>query len=271
MKSSRIAAAALLLAVCAGLIPGGVAADEKKPRWKPLWDGKTLDGWHKIGTGEWTIEDGAIVGRKKSSDAQFGHLVNDAVLKDFTVRLKFKALQGNSGFYFRIEEEGLTGVSGFQADVEPGGNTGGLYETNGRAWIVQPSADLVKKFFRPNEWNEMTVAAHGKHLVVHVNGTKTAELKDDPGRSEGHLAHATARGQRHARDVQGHRNLRRIKTPHGPAKSSHPALRLGLASLGAGTGRRLALASLPNGGSFHDQNTQFNGQPRPRAFLAPIA
>ena len=44
-------------------------------QWQPLWDGKTLTGWHKIGTGTWTIEDGAIVGRKEAKDGEFGHLV----------------------------------------------------------------------------------------------------------------------------------------------------------------------------------------------------
>lgn len=29
-------------------------------RWQPLWDGKTFQGWHVIGKGEWKIEDGAI-------------------------------------------------------------------------------------------------------------------------------------------------------------------------------------------------------------------
>jgi hypothetical protein len=34
----------------------------------------------------------------------------------------------------------------------------------------------------------MTVSAHGKNVVVHLNGTKTAEVKDDPGRLEGYFA-----------------------------------------------------------------------------------
>ena len=34
----------------------------------------------------------------------------------------------------------------------------------------------------------MTIAAHGGNVVVHVNGVKSAELKDDPGRPEGHFA-----------------------------------------------------------------------------------
>jgi len=174
--------AALGLAVSA-------AADEKEGAYKRLWDGKTLAGWHKIGVGEWTIEDGAIVGRKKKEDPNFGHLVTDAVFKDFTVRVKFKAIQGNSGFYFRIEEKGASGVSGFQAEIDPAGNTGGLYETNGRAWVAQPDPEVVKKAFKPGEWNEMVVSAYGGDITVTVNGVKTAELKNDPGKwTKGHIA-----------------------------------------------------------------------------------
>ncbi len=41
----------------------------------------------------------------------------------------------------------------------------------------------------------MTVAAHGRHVVVHLNGVKTVELTDDPGRSKGHFALQLHRGQ----------------------------------------------------------------------------
>ena len=188
MKSSKIAAIAFLFVFFAPLCGEAASPPEEKPVWKPLWDGKTFDGWHKIGVGDWTIEEGAIVGRKKASEREFGHLVTDAVFKNFTVRLKFKALQGNSGLYFRIEDKGASGVSGFQAEIDPTKDTGGLYETNGRAWVVQPKPEDVKGWFKPNEWNEMDVTADGRRIVVHVNGVKTADLADDPGRTEGHLA-----------------------------------------------------------------------------------
>jgi hypothetical protein len=180
----------LVLAVFGlGLVASGAAAAEKQGAWKPLWDGKTLEGWHKIGVGQWTIEDGAIVGRKNKEDPNFGHLVTDKVFADFTARLKFKVLKGNSGFYFRIEEKGSSGVSGFQAEIEPGWSTGGLYETNGRAWVVQPKPEVVKKAFKPTDWNEMVVSAHGGDITVTLNGVKTAELKNDPGKwRKGHLA-----------------------------------------------------------------------------------
>jgi hypothetical protein len=157
-------------------------------KWQPLWDGKTLQGWHTIGSGKWEVADGDIHGTHEKGDKEFGHLVTDKVYKDFTARLKFKALKGNSGFYFRIEEKGHSGVSGFQAEVDAAKDVGGLYETNGRAWVVQPKAEDVSTWFKPGEWNEMTVSAHGGNIVVTVNGKKSAEIKDDPGRAEGKIA-----------------------------------------------------------------------------------
>ncbi len=156
--------------------------------WKPLWDGKTLAGWHVIGKGAWTVEEGAIVGRHAREEKDFGHLVSDASYGDFTVRLKYKTVSGNSGLYFRIEETGFSGVSGFQAEIDPNRDAGGVYETNGRSWVVKPTEEQVKSWFKPGEWNEMTVSAHGPKLVVTVNGKTTVDITDEKGRLRGRLA-----------------------------------------------------------------------------------
>jgi hypothetical protein len=156
--------------------------------WQRIWDGRTLKGWHGIGKGEWEIMDGVIAGKNLANEKQFGHLVTDAAYTDFTVRLKYKAVEGNSGLYFRIEEKGFSGVAGFQAEIDPEKDAGGLYETNGRSWVSQPSPEDVKKWYKPDEWNTMTVSAHGRRISVDVNGYRTAELLNDPGRLEGKLA-----------------------------------------------------------------------------------
>lgn len=173
-----IAAAALMMVGCAA------RADTAQA----LWDGRSFAGWHKIGRGEWTIVEGAIRGVHRADEQEYSHLVTDRSYRDFTVRLKFKALKGNSGFYFRIAEEGFSGVTGFQAEIDAKVDVGGLYETNGRAWVVQPTPEQVASWFKTGEWNEMTVTAKGGNIVVHVNGRKSAELRDDPGRTEGKLA-----------------------------------------------------------------------------------
>jgi len=164
------------------------AAARAAEGWQPLWDGKTFNGWHVIGKGQWKIEDGAIHGTNVKAAKEFGHLVTDKTYKDFTVRLKFRAVQGNSGLYFRIEEKGYSGVSGFQAEIDAQHDSGGLYETNGRAWVSKPTEEEVRRWFQPGKWNDMTVSAHGGQIVVQVNGQKSAELLNDPGRREGKIA-----------------------------------------------------------------------------------
>jgi hypothetical protein len=157
--------------------------------WVPLFNGRSLDEWHTLPGGKWQVQDGVIVGTSSKDEKRHGLLVSNRRFGDFTARLKFKVLKGNSGFYFRADEvESAVGVHGFQAEIDAKNDIGGLYETGGRAWVVKPSPEEVKKYFKPQQWNQMTVSAHGRRIVVHVNGYKTAELKNDLGRLEGHLA-----------------------------------------------------------------------------------
>jgi hypothetical protein len=162
---------------------------------RPLWDGRTLEGWRPIGKGRWEIVDGAIRGTHDKAEAEFGHLVTDRLYTNFVVRVQYKAVRGNSGLYFRIEEKGYSGVSGFQAEIDPRQDAGGLYETNGRSWVSQPKPADVKRWFKPGEWNEMTVTARGGDITVTVNGIQSAALKNDPGRRHGRLALQVHGGQ----------------------------------------------------------------------------
>ena len=162
--------------------------DMGERHWQPLWDGKTFHGWQPIGGGHWKIEDGAIHGTSSQGESRHGHLITKDSFHDFAVRLRFKAVEGNSGLYFRVAEGGGLGVQGFQAEIDPTKDVGGLYETDGRAWVVQPELEDVKKWLKPNAWNELSVVALGDRLVVHVNGQKTAEVLHDTGRKEGRIA-----------------------------------------------------------------------------------
>jgi hypothetical protein len=170
-----------------GISAGKMAAGEAK--FVPLFDGKTLSGWHALPGGSWEVKDDMIVGTSTKSERRHGLLASDKTYGDFTARLKFRVVKGNSGFYFRSERvKHAVGVNGFQAEVANDLSVGGLYETGGRAWVVQPDRQLIKKIYKPGEWNEMTVKAQGRNVTVYLNGEKTAEVKNDPGRLEGRFA-----------------------------------------------------------------------------------
>ncbi len=175
----------------------GHAADEVKDEaagstqsqsWVSLFDGKTLAGWHPVGDGKWTVEDGMIVGRA-NKEKLYGLLFSDDEFADFTVRFRFKVLAGDSGFYIRTVFKEPDQAHGNQVQVGlSGSGVGGVYESYGRGWLDKPSDQVQAKILKDRDWNEMVISAEGGHIVVHLNGTKTAELKDDPSRRNGHFA-----------------------------------------------------------------------------------
>ena len=194
MKLKKLAYFTISLLFVTGLTSGYLAGDVEakqgiRGKWISMFNGKTLEGWHTVPGGTWSVENGAIVGRSEKTDERHGLLVTDKRFKNFEVQVRYKAIKGNSGLYFRAEEVGgIVGVHGFQAEIDPEKDVGGLYETGGREWVVQPTAEQVKTWYKPDRWNTMTVRAEDGHVVVRVNGKKTAELTNDPGRKEGHIA-----------------------------------------------------------------------------------
>ena len=177
------------IAVFAGVLAVSGFGWAAEGEFVPLFDGKTLKGWLALPGGTWTVKEGAIVGTSGKEEKRHGLLLTEKTYGDFTLRLKFRVVKGNSGLYFRSERvEQAVGVHGFQAEIANDPNVGGLYETGGRLWVAQPNAELIKECYKPGEWNEMVVSAHGRHIVVQLNGKTTAELPDDPGRLKGHFA-----------------------------------------------------------------------------------
>lgn len=165
-----------------------MAREAPEADWKKLFDGKTLNGWHHFGEGEWVVENGAIVGRTQKTAKLYSLLVSDGVYMDFTVRFKFKAVTGNSGFYIRTVTESPDKAHGLQIEVDPQNNSGGIYESYRRKWIDKPTAAEQAAYFKPGEWNDVTVAAYGGDVKVTVNGVTTAELTSDPSRPAGQFA-----------------------------------------------------------------------------------
>ena len=156
---------------------------------KPLFDGKTLKGWTPAPGGKWEVKDGAIVGTSPKSERRHGILLTDKQYSDFVVKAKFRVHAGDSGFYFRAERvKSAVSVNGFQVEVDTSQETGGLYETGGRAWVHRPTAEVIKKRkYKKGEWTDLELSAIGGHIVVKINGVISSELKNDKGRAKGHI------------------------------------------------------------------------------------
>ena len=165
---------------------------------KPLFDGKTLKGWTPAPGGKWEVKNGAIVGTSPKSERRHGILLTNKQYSDFVVKAKFRVHSGDSGFYFRAERvKNAVSVNGFQVEVDTSQETGGLYETGGRAWVHRPTAAVIKKRnYKKGEWTDLELSAIGGHIVVKINGVISTELKNDKGRRKGHIGLQLHGGQK---------------------------------------------------------------------------
>jgi len=153
-----------------------------------LFNGRDLDGWTIHGTELWYVADGELI-CESGPDAQYGYLRTDATFTDFELTLEFKQeADGNSGVFFRSTIEGVR-ISGWQAEVAPPGLfTGGIYESYGRGWLIQPEPEKDAAL-RMGEWNEMKVRVVGGHVTTWLNGTEMIDLTDETiAKATGHIA-----------------------------------------------------------------------------------
>ena len=160
---------------------------ETKSEFFSLFDGKTLKGWQASPGGKWEVKDGVLLGTSQKADKRHGILFSENEYSDFLLRAKFRVLLGNSGFYFRAENRNSPiRAYGFQAEIDRTQNTGGLYETGGRAWVARPDQQVIKeRKYLPGEWSDLEIHAAGKDVSVRINGILSSELKSDPGRTKG--------------------------------------------------------------------------------------
>ena len=171
---------------------------------KPIFDGKTLDGWKSPDMSYWSVQDGAITARATQRHPvrsnqflvwQFGQL------DDFELKLKYRisgTKSANSGIQIRshVAEDGH--AVGYQADIDLAGRyAGALYDEHGRGMlaergqktIISPNgdkahtplgdADALMTNIKKGDWNDYHIIARSGHIVLKVNGKVTAEVLDN--------------------------------------------------------------------------------------------
>lgn len=142
-----------------------------------LFNGKDLTSWAVYGTEKWYVANGELV-CESGPDKQYGYLATEKEYKDFELTLEFfQESNGNSGVFFHSSIEG-TKITGWQAEVAPLNNhTGGIYESYGRGWLIQPKAEL-EKFLKVNAWNKMKVVVKGNTVTTWLNDQQMITLDD---------------------------------------------------------------------------------------------
>ncbi len=177
-----------LLLLITAIILTSFSGVQEKNEFKPLFNGENLDGWEIHGTEKWYVENNLLV-CESGPDKDYGYLSTKKEYKNFELKVQFKQVaDGNSGIFFRSTFEG-TIVSGWQVEVAPPNHdTGGVYESYGRGWLVQIPEEK-ENILKMGEWNDMTIKVVGDHVTTWLNGTQMVDFEDEKiGQGEGSVA-----------------------------------------------------------------------------------
>jgi len=153
-----------------------------------LFNEVDLSGWTIHGTEKWYVEDGDLV-CENGSDNEYGYLSTDEYYNDFVLTLEYKQeSNGNSGVFFRSTLDGII-INGWQVEISPPGHdTGGIYESYGRGWLIKP--DPIKdKSLKYGDWNSMKIMVKGDNVKTWLNGVEMIHINDQKiGEGKGSIA-----------------------------------------------------------------------------------
>ena len=163
-RAATLAALLTLVTGTAACAPRALAPPPPASGFTPLFDGRTLVGWHPSRTShqgttpDVRVEDGAIVLRQNPY-GQGGVLLTDRKYADFELYLEVLPDPGtNGGIFFRSTESG----SAYQIEVE-GAGLGGTGNLLGEMLRVTTSAraDGLRGVWKDGEWNAFRLRVEG--------------------------------------------------------------------------------------------------------------
>jgi hypothetical protein len=172
----------LCLLVATVLITGNMMAQKKG--WVPLFDGKTLAGWHLFKkpaeTPAWTVKDGSIYLDPAIKEGR-GDLVTDNEFGDFEFKFEWKVgAKSNSGVILFVQENEKFGATwhsgpefqlidntGYPDPLKPGQMAASLYD------LIPCDPALIKP---TGEWNSTLISLKKGKLEFTVNGKKAVSV-----------------------------------------------------------------------------------------------
>jgi hypothetical protein len=171
---------AVLSAVLLGWLTGEFPVQAAESR--SLFNGKDLSGWVVMHGGEWTVEDGVLVGRNGTNwttnpEESGSWLRSEEQYGDFVLELEYNITPGgNSGIHFRSALDKNPSFTGYEmqivgdASAPPRkGGIGSLYD------VVAPTRNASKP---PGEWNKVRITCQGNRIQVTMNGEDIVDYKE---------------------------------------------------------------------------------------------
>ena len=174
------------------LAPLAVSAAPPPSAWRPLLNGKNLDGWEQIGDGVWSVmSDGTLLGDRKPKESHDQAWVyTKEEFGEFDLELEYwTRLGGNSGVTLRDhtrakyavypnhDRERTPSHNGYEIQIY-NLDTPVKYAT-GSIYLFAESKGVVQK---TGDWNLLEIQSRNDTIRVLVNGKLVCEHPGDPAR-----------------------------------------------------------------------------------------
>lgn len=166
---------------------------------KPLFDGKTFEGWEGDTARTWRIVDGAFVGGSLTEKVPHNEfLATKKKYHNFELTLKFKLLGSegfvNGGVQFRSAhaEKPEYEMVGYQADIGDPDMWGSLYdESRRKKFMAKSDMEKLGPLLKKGDWNEYRIRCEGARIQIWVNGQQTVDYTEEDAAiaaTDGHIA-----------------------------------------------------------------------------------
>jgi hypothetical protein len=167
--------------------PSAAEAGVRAPasgEWQALFNGHDLAGWRHVGGGRSFVRDGVLC-LANDGERRTGYLVSTVQARNFRAKLRCQVPTGDSGFYFRARVDPHTPAEVLgpqvQLNFQPDSGLGGLFEPQGRGWLVKPSPDLNARLVERALWIDCDIEVVDRRVRVKVDGVTTVDFTDaDP-------------------------------------------------------------------------------------------
>jgi hypothetical protein len=177
--------------------PAGARLDAHgKPEgkgFKPLFSGKNLASFEHEAE-FWKVEDGVIHGTTPGTKDHHYMYTRARDYGDFELHADVKLVGYNSGVCIRIDPTSFDNVPGYQVDMGEG-YWGSLWDERGRGMVAEYPKEQAAQVVRTSEWNHYYIRAQGHHIEAWLNGVKTVDTVDEPGRLTGPIGFQLTHGE----------------------------------------------------------------------------
>jgi len=166
------------------------ASEKDPPSAEVLFNGRDLSGWIPMHGGEWSVEDGAIVGRNgvnwtTNPEKSGSWLRSVKEYSDFLFECEYTiSKNGNSGIFLRSAIEKNPAFSGHELQiVDDFGRVPQVYTTGALYDVVAAAKNMSKP---AGEWNQVKIMARGARIRIWLNGAPVVDYTSSR-RTRGYL------------------------------------------------------------------------------------